>query len=110
MSELNAPLRELKQQEEWKWDDKEKVAFENLKKALTSTPVLKYYDVRKPVTIAVDASMKGVGAASLYKTMELWLMLPEYYPTLSKDMLRYISRKGNIGHSLRLCEISQFDL
>ena len=36
-----------------------------IKKTLTSTPVLKYFDVKKPVRVTVDASMKGLGAAIL---------------------------------------------
>ena len=36
-----------------------------MKKALTSTPVLQYYDVKKPVCIQCDASDGGLGAGLL---------------------------------------------
>ncbi len=63
LSELNAPLRELKKSKDWKWGEKEKTALERIKNALTTAPVLRYYNVRKPVTLSVDASNKGLGAA-----------------------------------------------
>ena len=66
LSELNAPLRELKTQREWDWTPESKQAFENVKAALVSTDVLKYFDVTKPVTVKVDASMEGLGAAILH--------------------------------------------
>ena len=65
LSELNAPLRELKTKEQWSWGPDAKQAFENVKKALVSTEVLKYFDAKQPVTVTVDASMKGLGAAIL---------------------------------------------
>ena len=36
-----------------------------MKKALTSTPVLQYYDVKKPVCVQCDASGGGLGAGLL---------------------------------------------
>lgn len=67
LSDLNAPLRELKKQREWMWGDKERNAFKLIKEALISTPVLRYYDVNSPVTLTVDASRKGLGAAIIQK-------------------------------------------
>ena len=63
LSELNAPLRELKKQEQWVWNDAARQAFEKIKRTLVSTKVLKFYSLDKPVTLTVDASMKGLGAA-----------------------------------------------
>lgn len=65
LSSLNAPLREIRKQEEWSWTEKAKKAFQDVKNTLTSTTVLKYFDVKKPVRVTVDASMKGLGAALL---------------------------------------------
>ena len=65
LSDLNAPLRELKTRDEWTWGEGEHAAFQRVKDALVSTRVLRYYNVRKPVTVTVDASRKGLGAAVL---------------------------------------------
>ena len=65
LSQLNSPLRELKTRDEWTWEQVHKDTFQHIKETLTSAPVLKYYDVRMPVKISVDASMKGLGAALL---------------------------------------------
>lgn len=63
LSNLNAPLWELKTREEFHWGPVESEAFKKIKDTLTSTPVLKYFDVTKPVLLSIDASMKGLGAA-----------------------------------------------
>ena len=53
LSELNAPLRALKTSDEWNWMPEAKQSFENVKTALTSTKVLKYFDTNLPVTHSV---------------------------------------------------------
>lgn len=63
LSELNAPLRDLKNQEVWEWSPEASEAFAKIKETLTSTKVLRYFNVSKPVTLTVDASMRGLGAA-----------------------------------------------
>ena len=63
LSEMNAPLRELKKRSEWHWSDKEQKSLDAIKKVLTSNPVLQYYDVKKPVVLTVDSSSHGLGAA-----------------------------------------------
>lgn len=66
LSDKTAPLRQLLQKENaWVWDHAQEKAFELLKKEICSCPVLKYYDVKKDVTISVDASRSGVGAVLL---------------------------------------------
>ena len=66
LSDLNAPLRQLKRQDsEWKWGKEEDEAYEKIKKTLISGPLLKFYDKTKTILISVDASMKGLGAAAI---------------------------------------------
>ena len=57
------PLRNLtKKDTDWKWTEQEIKAFEDLKGALSNTPVMSYFDQRQDTTILVDASPVGVGA------------------------------------------------
>ena len=66
MSDVTAPLRELiKKHAHFVWEEKHSIAFDNVKKALTSPNILKFYDVAKEVTLQVDASYEGLGATIL---------------------------------------------
>lgn len=66
LSDLTKPLRELTQKEiEWCWGETQENAFRQLKEAVTRTQVLRYYNVKEPVTIQCDASQTGLGAALL---------------------------------------------
>ena len=63
---MTAPLRELLEKEtEWMWLDKHDKAVENLKNALTNSPTLKFFDVKKEVSIECYASKDGLGAVLL---------------------------------------------
>lgn len=44
------------------WNDKAKAAFESLKKAMASVPVLALPDFLKPFVIEINASSHGLGA------------------------------------------------
>ena len=64
VSDVTAPLREItKKDVEFHWSERHEKAFENLKTQLSSGETLQYYNVKKPVTMQVDASQKGLGAA-----------------------------------------------
>ena len=65
LSNLTAPLRELKKNDIWQWGHDEQKAFDTIKAELSSDRVLKYFDVKKPILISVDASGKGLGAAAI---------------------------------------------
>ena len=63
LSELDVPLRELlKTNALFDWQPAQEEAFLKLKKQCCSQPVLKYFDVNKPVEIQCDASQHGLGA------------------------------------------------
>lgn len=56
-SSMAKPLYELtKKTVEWQWEDRHNRAFEALKAAFTTAPVLKIYDWEKPTVVEVDAS------------------------------------------------------
>ena len=64
LSDIAKPLRELTHKEvEWVWDQPQENAFRKLQEAITSTPVLRYYNLAEEVTIQCDASQTGLGAA-----------------------------------------------
>lgn len=64
MSEVRAPLRLLLEKDiHFHWDKPQEDSFQNLKHLVSNTPVLRYYDPKKPLTLTVDASSKGLGAA-----------------------------------------------
>ena len=63
ISDLTKPFRELLSKKcEFIWTDIHERSFEKLKNVLKSSPVLRHYDVNKPVTLATDASSYGLGA------------------------------------------------
>lgn len=63
LSEIDAPLRQLtKGDVEFAWQPAQQQAFDKLKYLCTHHPVLKFYDVSKPVEIYCDASSTGLGA------------------------------------------------
>ena len=66
MSQNSASLCQLLQNDvEWSWGQAENDAFESLKTAISSTPVLKFFNPKEPVSLSVDASSKGLGAVIL---------------------------------------------
>ena len=52
---------------EFKWSTECQEGFDNLKKALTSAPILAYPDYSKPFILETDASLEGLGAVLLQK-------------------------------------------
>ena len=65
LSDISAPLRKLDGNVEWHWGTEQQQSFDKLKALVSQAPVLKYYDVNKPVTLSVDASSEGLGAVLL---------------------------------------------
>ena len=63
MSTMSKPIRDiLKEDVEFRWGNVQEEAFLKLKERITSSHVLAYYDVNKPVTMSCDASKSGLGA------------------------------------------------
>jgi hypothetical protein len=63
LATLTRPLRDiLKKDAAWCWDEQQVKAMTTLKTVLSSLPVLRLFDVSKPVLLSVDASPVGLGA------------------------------------------------
>ena len=57
------PMTDLtKKDQDFTWNTKEEAAFQKLKEALTSAPILQVFDEDKPHEVWVDASDYAVGA------------------------------------------------
>ena len=62
-SKVAAHLRLLLEKDiEWQWNAEQVESFETLKNLISNTPMLKYFDPQKEVTLSVDASSKEIGA------------------------------------------------
>lgn len=59
---LAKPLTQLLTKKGFHWDERTQAAFDLLKQAMTSTPVLALPDFTKPFAIETDACDTGVGA------------------------------------------------
>lgn len=68
LSDICEPLRKLTRQDvDWCWLETHSNAVREVKRLVTSQPVLRYFDPKEEVTLQVDASEKGLGAALLQK-------------------------------------------
>ena len=62
--DLTTPLTQLLHQDVlWHWEKQQETSFKAIKESLTLAPVLGYYDAQKALTLQVDASSTGLGAA-----------------------------------------------
>ena len=65
---MTKPLRELTQQDtKWCWDYTQNTALNQLKEAVTCTPILHNYNLSDEVTLQCDASQSGLGTTILQK-------------------------------------------
>ena len=70
---LDCPLCELHKDTDFTWNHTYNAAFQWVKEAVISDTTLRYFDPSLPVTIQVDASQVGLGAA-LLKNSKPWLL------------------------------------
>ncbi|KAL5848802.1 hypothetical protein ACOSQ4_006815 [Xanthoceras sorbifolium] len=56
------PLTNMLKKDNFEWTDEAKLAFENLKRAMTQTPVLALPDFNKTFEVYTDASGEAIGA------------------------------------------------
>ena len=65
LSSLSAPLRGLTNKyARYQWSEEHQEAFEAIKAAISEHTTLAYFDTTQPITLQVDASMKGLGAST----------------------------------------------
>ena len=87
---------------EFQWLPQHSLAINTIKKFLTETSVLRYYDVNKPFTVQCDASQSGLGTVLLqdgqpvcYASRATWSCdkLDQYL--LGRDIEVYIQKRNS---------------
>jgi hypothetical protein len=62
-SKITTPLTRLTRKDTpWEWDNAAQSAFEQLKRAMVSEPILRHFDPAWPLTLETDASDYAIGA------------------------------------------------
>ena len=99
LSTLTAPLHELlKKDTDFTWNCTYDATFQHVKDAIISDTTLRYFDLSLPMTIQVDASQVGFGAALLQNNKPVALTskaLTEtecHYSNIEREMLTVIFR------------------
>ena len=102
ISELSEPLRKLTEKNAlFVWESQQEEAFQSIKHMISSTPVLKYYDVASETTIQCDASEAGLGATLLQNKQ------PVAFASRSLERLRSGTiTDTNTRSRLRACVVS----
>ncbi|XP_060080411.1 uncharacterized protein K02A2.6-like [Ylistrum balloti] len=97
LAEVSAPLRQLLENDVcWDWGQSQQNSYKRLKDLVSEAPVLKFYDVKQPVTMSVDASSTGLGAVLLqnnqpvaYASKSL-TTAQKHYAQIEKEMLAIV--------------------
>ena len=59
---ISSPLTNTLRKDSFKWTTEAEMAFDNLKKAMTTTPVLALLNYSKTLTLESEASGRAIGA------------------------------------------------
>jgi len=85
-SKITTPLSSLTRKDKlWEWGDKQQEAFEMLKGAMITQPILQHFDPEQPVTIETDASDYAIGAICSQPDTKGILHPVAYYSRKLKD-------------------------
>ena len=97
LSELAEPIRELlKDKVPYNWGPGHQQGFTQMKKEISSAPVLAYYNPRKQTVLQTDASIKGLSASLLQEEK------PVYFASKAlKD-----AQKGYVAIDLELLAVA----
>ena len=84
LSSVMEPIRRLIRQCEWEWAQEQETSMAELKKLVTSVPLVAYYDPSKELVIQCDASSTGLGSTLVY---------PSFTPAVHSPLLKLDTRK-----------------
>jgi hypothetical protein len=85
-SRITTPLTRLTRKDiPWEWGDRQQQAFDTLKEAMMTEPILQHFDPAKSVTIETDASDYAIGAVCSQPDKSGVLHPVAYYSRKLKD-------------------------
>ncbi|RXN30291.1 retrotransposon-like family member retr-1 [Labeo rohita] len=94
LSSKTSCLRELLQKTtDFAWTDKHESEWQQLKIALTSAPVLQFFDPTKKTKESTDASKNGLGAVLLQADDEIWKPVAYASRSMTDSECRYAQIK-----------------
>ena len=102
MSNLTAPLRVfLHREREWHWFEQQERSFVAIKETLMAA-LMAFYDPKQELTLQVDASLTGVGAALIQGDRPCRLCIKGTHP-YSAEL--FASREGVISSYIWMLQI-----
>jgi len=84
----NTPQSLTRKEVSWEWGDEQQTAFDTLKRAMVTEPILQRFDPERPVTIETDTSDYAIGAISSQPDDNGILHPVAYYSRKLKDPQR----------------------
>ncbi|UYV83440.1 K02A2.6-like [Cordylochernes scorpioides] len=109
LSTILYPLNQLLvKRNDWRWDSAQEEAFEKVKKLLSTSPTLTFFDPNLPTTVSADASSYGLGAVLLQKSEDGYQKAVAYASgTMSETEKRWAQIEKESLAIVWACEIFQ---
>ncbi len=104
-SQKSAPLRALlKEDNEWQWGPEQDRSWSDLKNAISTEPVLQYYDPNCPIRLSSDASKDGLGAVILQLHDNKWTPVAYASRAMTSAETRYAQIEKELLGIVFACE------
>lgn len=88
----------------WTWELPQKTAFAEIKKLITTTPVLAFYELGRPTMVSADASSFGIGGVLMQQYDNEWKPVAFCSQTLTDTKRRYAQIEKECLASVWTCE------